>query len=301
LKALTFKSVHDPKIWHHAAIVGHTKANKLFPFTRAEAMMLQEWDVIVVSQLFGTNELTGMLDKTENAELTNRLRQYPLLRHKLQLLRTQLINNSFVDKTSVAVTTVALLFRKDQNISLKLKKIIRHNLHVSMKVPPAFSTRERDGVYVPDRQTFKDAFRVLSLPFMSSKTRETAFQILNRTIWTNNKAFKSGMCTSPQCLRCDEIETMEHLLYLCPNYAEKIWLEFGHLLTRTITQFSNEYTARIELTPKEIIFNKPHPAIMLRISDPLVRNSILVLVQEIKRDIIFRRMQLQEPLRQEVL
>jgi hypothetical protein len=172
---------------------------------------------------------------------------------------------------------------------------------MTMKIPPAFSTRERDGVYVPERQTFKDAYCVLALPFLSSKTKETAFQILNRTIWTNNKAYKSGMCTSPLCFRCDEIETMEHLLYLCPNYAEKVWSEFGCMLTRTITQFSNEYTARIELTPKEIVFNKPHPAIMLRISDQLVRQSILVLVQENKRDIIYRRMQLQEPLRQEVL
>ncbi len=57
-------------------------------------------------------------------------------------------------------------------------------------------------------------------------------------------------------------------------------------------RFSNEYTARIELAPKEIIFNKPHPAILLRISDKLVCHSILVLVPEIKRDIIFRRMQL---------
>jgi hypothetical protein len=172
---------------------------------------------------------------------------------------------------------------------------------MTMKIPPAFSTRERDGVYVPERQTFKDAYCVLVLPFLSSKTKETAFQILNRTIWTNNKAYKSGMCTSPLCFRCDEVETMEHLLYLCPNYAEKVWSEFGLMLTRTVTQFSNEYTARIELTLKEIIFNKPHPAIMLRISDQLVRQSILVLVQEIKRDIIYRRMQLQEPLRQEVL
>jgi hypothetical protein len=191
-----------------------------------------------------------MLDKSENTELIHRLRQYPLLRHKIQLLRTQLLTYSFVDKTSVAITTLALLLPKDQNISQKFKKTIRHNLHLSMKIPPAFSTRERDGVYVPERQTFKDAFCVLSLPFLSSKTRETAFQILNRTIWTNNKGFKSGMCTSPLCFRCDEIETMEHLLYLCPNYAEKVWTEFGHLLTRTTTQFSNEYTARIELTPK---------------------------------------------------
>jgi hypothetical protein len=277
----------DREGWHHAAIVGHSKASKLFPFTREEGRLLQEWDVIVVSQLFGVNELTGMLDKIENMTLTYRLQQHPLLRHKLQLLRAQLLTNSFIDKTSVAVTTLALLLRKDQNISQKYKKIVRHNLHMSMKIPPAFSTRERDGVYVPERRTFKDAFGVLFLPFMSSKTKKTAFQILNRTIWTNNKAFKSGMHTSPLCFRCDEIETMEHLLYLCPNYAEKVWSEAGYLLTRAISQFSTEYTARIELTPKEIVFNKPHPAIMLRISDPLVRYSILVLIQEIKWDIIF--------------
>jgi hypothetical protein len=100
--------------------------------------------------------------------------------------------------------------------------------------------------------------------------------------------------------RCEDTETMEHLLYLCPNYAEKLWAEFGHSLTQTITQFTNEYTARIELTPKEIIFTKPHPAILLRISEKLIRYSILVVIQEIKRNIIFRRMQLTEPLRQEV-
>ncbi len=68
----------------------------------------------------------------------------------------------------------------------------------------------------------------------------------------------------------------------------------------TIPQFTNEYTARIELTPKEIIYNKPHLAILLRVSDKLIRYSILVVIQQIKRNIIFRRMQLAEPLRQEV-
>jgi hypothetical protein len=113
----------DKDGWHHTAIVGHTKASKLFPFIRAEAMLLREWDVIVVSQLFSTNELTGMLDKAENTVLTNRLLQYPLLRHKLQLLGAQLCNNSFVDKTSVAVTTLALFLRKDQNTKPKVQKI----------------------------------------------------------------------------------------------------------------------------------------------------------------------------------
>jgi hypothetical protein len=107
---------------HHAAIFGHTKASKLNPFTMAEAELLREWDVVVVSQLFNTNDLTGMLKRSENDALANRLQHYPLLRHKLHLLFVQLRSNNFLDKTSVAVTTLALLFRKDQNISQKYKK-----------------------------------------------------------------------------------------------------------------------------------------------------------------------------------
>ncbi len=71
-------------------------------------------------------------------------------------------------------------------------------------------------------------------------------------------------------------------------------MEFGQVLTQAISQFTTEYTARIELTPKEIIFNEPHPAILLRISDKLTRYIILAIIQEIKWTIIFRRMQLTE-------
>ncbi len=175
----------DKDGWHYAAIFGHTKASMLYPFTMAEAELLWGWDSIVVSQLFNTNDLTGMLDRDENDVLAGRLQQYPLLRHKLHLLAAQLSRNNFLDKASVGVTTLALLFIKDQNISQRYKKLLRHNLHLAMGAPPAFSTRERDEVYVPERQTFVDAFRVLSLPYMSSKPKEVAFQILNRTIWTN--------------------------------------------------------------------------------------------------------------------
>lgn len=63
------------------------------------------------------------------------------------------------------------------------------------------------------------------------------------TVWTNNKAFKYGASDSPLCYRCGETETMEHLLYLCPNYSEPLWSEASTTLTTTITHHTQEYTA----------------------------------------------------------
>ncbi len=155
-----------------------------------------------------------------------------------------------------------------------------------MNVPPAYGTRERDSIYVPELQTFREAFQVLNLPLLSSKMKETTFQILNRTIWTNNKDFKSGLADSPMCYRCDEIEAMEHLLYLCPNYSDFLWQELGHTPTAATTNFTGKHVARIDFTPKEIVFNKPHPTLGQRLTDRQVRIGVLTLVQDIKRDII---------------
>jgi len=76
-------------------------------------------------------------------------------------------------------------------------------------------------VYYPSPKTYEKVFETVDLPFLPSKTKEVAFQILNRTIWTNNKAFKSGKQEGPGCIRCDQPETMEHLLY--EEYSVAIW------------------------------------------------------------------------------
>jgi hypothetical protein len=51
----------------------------------------------------------------------------------------------------------------------------------------------------------------------------TVFLILNRTIWTQNKAYKSERAPAALCYRCEEVETMEHLLYSCEYCSLKIW------------------------------------------------------------------------------
>jgi hypothetical protein len=139
------------------------------------------------------------------------------------------------------------------------------------------------------------------MSLLPSKTKETIFQILNRTIWTQNKAFKSGRATDAKCFRCEEIETMEHLLYCCEHYSEKIWDLTGRSLTLALSHYSGEYIPAVILTPLEIVFNKPHPSILLHVKDATTRKVLILLLQEIKRDIIYRRAQLQEPRRREEL
>jgi hypothetical protein len=115
-------------------------------------------------------------------------------------------------------------------------------------------------------------------------------QILNHTVWTNRKAFRSGLADSASCDRCEEEETMEHLLYGCKNYSAAVWREFSTLITTTLAHIAGHPVARMDHTHKEIVYNLPHPSIVLYISDTPSRIILLHLVQEIKRDIIHRRM-----------
>ncbi len=130
---------------------------------------------------------------------------------------------------------------------------------------------------------------------MPNKTRETSFQVLNHTIWTNKKAYRSGIAENATCNRCEEEETKEHLLYGCENYSALIWQEYSTLITNTLAHIAGHQIARMDHTPKEIIFNLPHPSIALYIPDPPSRTIWLHLVQEIKRDIVHRRMTITTP------
>ncbi len=82
----------------------------------------------------------------------------------------------------------------------------------------------------PQITTFFTAYKILTLPLLPSKTKETTFQMLNRMIWTANKANKSGKSLDPIC-HCKELETMRHLLGSCENDLAKIWAPAKHALT----------------------------------------------------------------------
>jgi hypothetical protein len=278
--------------WHLAPIRGHSKFSKLLPLYPAEAATLEVQRKITVSQLFDIH-LSGRIDKVISQELLAELAPFPMLQHKLRLLVQSLIKLPFHNKFSCPRSNLALLANTDCNLSRRYRIKNRELLDTAIGVAPAYQTRIRDGLAVRTSQRdFTNAYNILRLPTITSKTRETAFQILNRTIWTNNKAFKSRLRPDPQCERCKKVETMEHLLCECDHYSEPLWNKLAESLTKLLNDASEGEVPRVELGQTNIIFNIPHPSLLLHIHDAPSRNAILLLIQEMKRDLIFRRMNL---------
>jgi hypothetical protein len=100
------------------------------------------------------------------------------------------------------------------------------------------------------------------------------------------------MRPDPNCDCCGKPETMEHLLCKCANYSEPLWGKLADALTQLFNYISLDDVPRVDLGQTNIIFNIPHPLLLLHIRDKKSRNALLLLVQEIKRDIIYRRMNL---------
>jgi hypothetical protein len=286
------KLEESPEDWHLAPIRGHTKFSKLLPLYPAEAATLEAQRITTVSQIFDTH-LSGRIDKAISPEVMDTLAPYPMLRHKLKSLAQALFKQPFHNKYACPRSNLAILANLDINLSRRYRLKNREILDGAIGVAPAYHTRIRDGLAVrPSQRDFTNAYGILRLPTITSKTRETAFQILNRTVWTNNKAFKSRMRPNPYCERCKEVETMEHLLCVCEHYAEPLWNKLADGLTMLLNEVSMDRVPRIELGQINIIFNIPHPSIKIHIHDKASRNAILLLIQEVKRDIIFRRMNL---------
>ena len=71
---------------------------------------------------------------------------------------------------------------------------------------------------------------------------------------------------------------MEHLHYGCENYSAILWREYSTLITETLTHLAGHRIARMDRTPKEIIFNIPHPSIHLLVQDQPSGVTLLYLI-----------------------
>jgi hypothetical protein len=282
--------------WYSAAINGHSLGTT-FPLTEVERQELDRLGLYSVSQLFEVQD--NLQTSAQNhPELFNTLRtHHPNIHDKLSWLCRNIRDTRLPRRPSYpsSITTAQAFLQQDNKLSRIYRKKTRKILDDSIGIAPAYETRRRDGVHYPSEQAFNNAYRVIAIGSMPSKTKETSFQVLNRTIWTNRKAHRSGMIDNPKCDRCEEEETMEHLLYGCENYSAVVWSELSTLLTNTLAHIVGHNIGRIDLTINHIVFNIPHQSLGIYLEDQLSITTILHLIQEQKRDIICRRMTLTTP------
>ena len=62
------------------------------------------------------------------------------------------------------------------------------------------------------------------------------------------------------------------------------------MITAGIQERKGEEVARMALTAREIIFNAPHPSLKVHVLDSNARKAVLLLIQEVKRSIVHKRM-----------
>jgi hypothetical protein len=94
---------------------------------------------------------------------------------------------------------------------------------------------------------------------------------------------------------------MEHFLYICASYSAKICALAGQALMLALSQHTGEYFPAIILKPLEIVYNKAHPSINLHLKESNTRQVVIISLQEVKHDIVFRYAQLKDPRRREDL
>jgi hypothetical protein len=135
----------------------------------------------------------------------------------------------------------------------RTKTLVRHTKNIFNKhyiVPcssPLLSAHGRGmECMFRNNKHFVMHFIFCPFPYCLLKQKKLLSKFGTEQSGPTTKAYKSGLWNSPLCYRCEDIETME--------YSKA---EISCTLTASITQYANEYTAWIELPPKEIIYKNP--------------------------------------------
>lgn len=279
----------EPDTWAYAAIYGHSMSNNSLPFTRTELMELMREKVTTISHLFQITERGHVLPEF-NDILELKFEDNPFLYFKLKNLYNNIVKGKFriniqswCDDTALKETMKSYV-----NMSRIYKKLNRKKLDNEIKMPPAYATRIRDGVQTVYKTSFREAYGHVRNQNLPSKTKENSFQVLNRTLWTNNKGFKSGVLDSDKCSYCDKVETMEHLLCECDNYSYLQWVDLSKYLTK-LARSLDQSLCDINVGFQAIIFNQEIEAVTRHVKSTSIRKLIQMLIHEIRRDIYYRK------------
>lgn len=152
----------------------------------------------------------------------------------------------------------------------KYSKIVRilssQKVNQSLPGPPSYFTRRREGYPLPPLGEFMRRCQNIMCLDIPSKTKETAFLIMNRQIWTSkkgslvnaNRGIEGGR---GECSLCAQIENTQHLLMECEAYSFKIW----EILSKTINELKiHKGHAQLKLHTYNVMYHIPPPHIRKR-------------------------------------
>jgi hypothetical protein len=278
--------------WMSGSIAGNHLSLPIFRISAAEGVVLHNYGINRVSQLFGVNDLNGRIDlntngsEVEGGVFTEELvTRYPLLITKCNSLRRTIVGEGL--PVGPAPQGPFLKTCLNGKFSSLHRKLFREEQEGGVPGPPSYYTRRGDGIPVPALHKFMQGYKNLLKLNIPSKTISNSFLVMNRQIWTNQKRHLSTANADEQasalCALCGEVENTMHLLFECARCSEPLWVLVGEAITALIRQGSpTAPTYRIHA----------HSAIY-NIYDGQVpqqhAGQVMAWFQEIKRDLIYRR------------
>jgi len=273
--------------WATAHIAGHTVTPLVQTLTAGEAITLSSYGLKTVADLFPPHELRPGLNKNADIIYPSILQQnYPGLVARCKNLRSKLAH-----RTGQIQNTQMTFFEVVKDIKLsKLYRSLKLQQEDSLwPGPPSYFTRRKDGYSLPPLHVYMAGYKTCMSLDMPSKTKEIAFNTLNRQIWTNQKghwmANNRGEEYSSKCALCDKTENTMHLLFECEKYSELLWFHMSVLLQQQFNKNNIVIHAYNVMYCVTNIF-VPHTH----------RSNVQILIEETKRDIIRRHfLRLQNP------
>jgi len=283
------KLENSTQSWHAVSIFGHSKSVGVNEIKYADFRLLYEKNIITTGQLLNTNELTGKLENAFNTKIVQSLNANSTLLVKLKNLLQKSKRGHDYNFNALDTPIINILIQ-GRNLSQIHKRLAIEERNKEIAIAPAYMTRIRDNIFVPTKEIFTQSFAILNNNLIPQKTKEISFQIINRTLWTNNKAYKSNKRNDDNCRFCLQTETVEHAILQCENYASLQWETLGDLITKYVRKTSPT-AASFQLNYQNIIYNKEIENISHYIKDKNVRKTFMLLIAEMKRCIYRHRSQ----------
>ena len=270
LSRLIEKLEKDQLFWSASSLRSSIHNVLWFKFNENQLKVLDDLDVTCIGQLYlksdALKQRYGNLFDTQIDYLINNV-------------KSKLYNCNRIS-TASHVIIVLNTYKDEKRFRPKiiLKQEYKKRYENIYKNAPSLKTRIRDQFFIIDEKSLKEAYsKSLKMP-LSTIYKSFNFQILNRTLFTAEKAFKCKINDNDKCIKCNNTEDTSHLLIDCDNYAYIIWTELNSCV-KIVSPNAKEC-----ISWKNIIFHKTIKGI-----EREDMQQLLILIQILKFAIYSRR------------